>query len=212
MNKNEKFVITINRELGSGGRTVGSILAKKLGVPFYDKALIRALEEKYNLSVEEIERMKGKSHTWWDDFERIVSVGHGLSFDIDMGKAKEESEKLTTEKIFQAEKEILEGIADAHSCVITGRLAFFVLKNHPNHLRILIQAPMEYRVERVMRKQGLSEKEALKTIKKVDKMRKEYVKKFANTSRYDARNYDLVINMEGKTEEEVADQILSFIG
>ena len=79
MNKNEKFVITINRELGSGGRTVGSILAKKLGVPFYDKALIRALEEKYNLSVEEIERMKGKSHTWWDDFERIVSVGHGLS-------------------------------------------------------------------------------------------------------------------------------------
>jgi cytidylate kinase len=212
MNKNEKFVITINRELGSGGRTVGSILAKKLGVPFYDKALIRALEEKYNLSVEEIERMKGKSHTWWDDFERIVSVGHGLSFDIDMGKAKEESEKLTTEKIFRAEKEIIEGIADAHSCVIAGRLAFFVLRDHPNHLRIFIQAPMKYRLERIMNKKGLSEKEARNIIKEVDEMRKAYVKKFANTSRYDTRNYDLVINVEGKTEEEVADQILSFIG
>ena len=156
--------------------------------------------------------MKGKSRTWWGDFERVVSLGHGLSSHVDLGNAGEESNKLTTEKIFQAEKEILQGIADAHSCVITGRLAFFVLKDHPNHLKILIQAPMEYRVERVMRKQGLSEKEALKTIKKVDKMRKEYVKKFANTSRYDARNYDLVINMEGKTEEEVADQILRFIG
>ncbi len=59
MNKNEKFVITINRELGSGGRTVGRILAEKLGVPFYDKALIKALEEKYHLDTEEIDVLGG---------------------------------------------------------------------------------------------------------------------------------------------------------
>ena len=57
MNKNEKFVITINRELGSGGRTVGRKLAEKLGVKFYDKALIKTLVEKYNLTVEEIEKI-----------------------------------------------------------------------------------------------------------------------------------------------------------
>ena len=60
MNKNEKFVISINRELGSGGRTVGEILARKLGVSFYDKALIKALEEKYNLTAEEIEKLVGR--------------------------------------------------------------------------------------------------------------------------------------------------------
>ena len=60
MNKNEKFVITINRELGSGGRTVGRKLAEKLGVEFYDKALIKALQEKYRLSVDEIEKLKGQ--------------------------------------------------------------------------------------------------------------------------------------------------------
>ena len=49
MNRNEQFVITINRELGSGGRTVGRLVAEKLGVPFLDKALIKALQEKYNL-------------------------------------------------------------------------------------------------------------------------------------------------------------------
>ena len=62
MNKNEKFIITINRELGSGGRTVGEKLAAKLGVPFYDKALIKALTEKYHLTVEEIEKLKGRKH------------------------------------------------------------------------------------------------------------------------------------------------------
>ena len=58
MNKKEKFVITINRELGSGGRTVGRKLAEKLNVGFYDKTLIRELTEKFNLSVEEVEKMK----------------------------------------------------------------------------------------------------------------------------------------------------------
>ena len=208
MNKNEKFVITINRELGSGGRTVGRILAEKLGVPFYDKALIHALEEKYNLTSEEIERLKGRSSNWWTDFERVVSLGHGMCLDTQSSGV----DTVTTSVLFKAEKEILEGIAQAESCVIAGRLAFFVLKAHPNHLSIFIHAPMKNRLERVMRKKNISEKEAAKLIEKVDNMRKEYVKRFAQTSRYDSRNYDLVINMDGKTEEEVAQHILNFIG
>ena len=63
-----------------------------------------------------------------------------------------------------------------------------------------------------MRKQGLSEADAKKVIEKVDKMREEYVKKFSGTSRYDTRNYNLVISMDGKTEEEVVDIILKTIG
>jgi cytidylate kinase len=207
MNKNEKFVITINRELGSGGRTVGRILAEKLGVPFYDKAIINALEEKYNLTSEEIERMKGRSNNWWTDFERVVSLGQGMQLDI----SSENVDKVTTNVLFKAEKEILEGIAHDESCVIAGRLAFFVLRAHPNHLSIFIQAPMKNRLERIMRKKNVSEEEAAKLIEKVDKMRQEYVKRYAHTSRYDSRNYDLVINMDGKTEEEVAQHILNFI-
>ena len=76
MNINEKFVITINRELGSGGRTVGRKLAEKLGVPFYDKALIKALQEKYHLDVDEIEKLKGRSHSWWAEFKRTLTIGY----------------------------------------------------------------------------------------------------------------------------------------
>ena len=60
MNKYEKFVITINRELGSGGRTIGRKLAERLGVKYYDKAVIQGLTEKYGLTVEEIERLKAQ--------------------------------------------------------------------------------------------------------------------------------------------------------
>ena len=214
MNKNEKFVITINRELGSGGRTVGEKLAAKLGVPFYDKALVMGLMEKYHLTVEEIERLKGRNHGWWADFKRALTLGQDTTknvryYQVSMG---DEPDLLTTDEMFKAEKEILKGIADAESCVIAGRSGFFVLKSHPNRLSVLIQASMEHRIARVMRKQGLSREEAEKNIKKVDKMRENYVSHYAKTSRYDTRNYDLVISMDGKTEDEVAEMIYNYIG
>lgn len=210
MNKNEKFLITINRELGSGGRTVGRILAQKLGVPFYDKVLIKALEEKYNLSTEEIERLKSRNRSWWSDFKRVLTVGEDAANSLEYYVGAD-ADLLTTEALFKAEKEILMGIAEEESCVIAGRSAFFILSTHPNHLSILIQASIEHRIERLMKKQNLSWQEALKTINKVDHMREEYVNNYAQTSRYDTRNYDLVINMDGKTEEQVADLILSYI-
>ena len=79
MNKNEKFVITLNRELGSGGRTVGRKLSEKLGVPFFDKALIMALEDKYHLSAEEIEKIKGRKQGWWAEFKRIMFSDENFS-------------------------------------------------------------------------------------------------------------------------------------
>ena len=214
MNKNEKFVITINRELGSGGRTVGEKLAAKLGVPFYDKALIKALTEKYNLTVEEIERLKGRKHGWWADFKRVVGIGQvfinsSKYYEVEMGK---ETELLTTGEMYKVEQEIVKGIAADESCVIAGRTAFYIMKDQPNRMSILIQASLDYRIERVMKKQGLSREEAEKVIKKVDKMRENYVNKYTSTSRYDTRNYDLVISMDGKTEDEVAEMICQYIG
>ena len=77
MKKDEKFVITINRELGSGGRTIARKVADRLGVALYDKVLIKTLEEKYNLTSEEIEKLKGHSHSWWEDFKRVARLGEG---------------------------------------------------------------------------------------------------------------------------------------
>lgn len=212
MNKNEKFVITINRELGSGGRTVGEKLAEKLGVSFYDKAVIMGLEEKYHLTVDEIEKMRNKKHHWWSDFKLVTGIGEGLvSSSRLISEVGKEPDVLTTETMFKAESEILEDIAEVESCVIAGRSGFYVFRNHPNHLRVMIQASLPFRIKRLVRKKGITEEEARKIIEKVDKMRESYVKKFTGTTRYDTRNYDIVISADGKTEDQIVDQILLYI-
>jgi cytidylate kinase len=211
MNKNVKFVITINRELGSGGRTVGRKLAERLGVEFYDKAVIKGLEEQYHLTVEEIERLKGQKQGWWSDIKRIMFVSPGIHSNYYIPRKGDEPDMLDTDQLFEAETEILKGIAEEESCVIAGRSGFHVFNKHPNHVSILIQASLPFRLERVMRKQGLSEKEALKAINKVDQMRENYVKKHTGTSRYDTRNYDIVIKADGKTEDEIVDIIMMYL-
>ena len=211
MNKNEKFVITINRELGSGGRTVGRILAEKLGVPYYDKALTKPLEEKFDMSIDQIEELKGTNRSWWESIKRVLILGEDAANSSEYYD-EEKKELITSEAVLKAEKEILQSIANEESCVIAGRSAFFVTNGHQNRLNILIQASMESRLKRVMAKQGISEKEAKKIIKEVDETREEYMKNNAHTSRYDTRNYDLVIKMDGKTEEEAVNVILAYIG
>lgn len=214
MDKNQKYVITINRELGSGGRTVGRKLAEKLNVPFYDKALINELKEKFNLSVEEIEKLKGNKHQWWREIiNTAMYLGQGMNETWYYQRmAGQEQHLLTSSDMFEVEKEVLKNVAEEDSCVIAGRSGFSVFADHPNHLSILIQAPLEHRIQRIMTKQNLSNEEAEKIIKKVDQMRENYVTKYTGKSRYDARNYDLVINMEGKTEDEIVDMILCYIG
>ncbi len=211
MNLKEKFVIAINRELGSGGRTVGEKLAAKLGVEFYDKALVKALEEKYHLTVEEIENLKERKNNWWSDFSRVVSVGETMRQQYYSVAVGDEPKLVTTQQIFKIEKEMLLAMAENGSCVITGRSGFFVFRHHPNHINVLIQAPMEKRIQRLMKKQNMSAEEAEKTIRRIDKMRDNYVTKYTGESRYDTRNYDLVINMDSINEDDAAALIMQYI-
>ncbi|MBP5348183.1 MAG: cytidylate kinase-like family protein [Bacteroidaceae bacterium] len=214
MDLSNKFVITINRELGSGGKTVAKLLADKLGVPFYDKAHLQSLEDKEGLNEEKIENLKAKKRKWWPDLKRVVELDGGFAVSIyDHLPNFAVPEKDDTDNKFRTEQEILKGIVDAESCVVAGRCSFVTFKDHPNHLHIWIQSPMECRVERVMKKKGIASKEeAEKFIKEVDKLCDDYAKRHTGVSRYDPRNYDLVISMQGKTEEQAVDIILNYIG
>ena len=213
MKRNEKFVIAINRELGSGGRTVGRKLAERLHVEFYDKALIKTLEERYSLSVEEIEKLKGQSHNWLAELKRALFASEGIAVTSNYILAVPGDKPIqpTTYDMFKAEQEILKSIAAEESCVVAGRSGFYVFRDHPNHLSVLIQASIPFRIERVTLKQNMTREQAVKTIEQIDKMRENYIKEFTKTSRYDTRNYDLVITADGKTEDQIVDIIMKYI-
>ena len=205
MKKNEKFVITINRELGSGGRTVGRLLAERLQVKYYDKALIEQLTKKFNISVEEIERIKGQKKTWWNEFNNYYKA---LNSTV---KPMEAETVISTNILFNTEKDILTTLAEEESCVVAGRSGFLVFRDHPNHLNVFIEASMEHRIERLVRKKNIMRQEAIDIINKVDKEREIFIQKYEDTSRYDTRNYHLIINMDELSEEGAVDVIMSYI-
>lgn len=213
MNTNEKFVITISRELGSGGRTVGRKLAAALDVRYSDKELIGKLMKQFNLTASGIEQLKGKKKNWIADFITFVAPVPkvGMLVDTDSRYVQEFRPDLTTDDLFKAETEILEGIAEEGSCVIAGRSGFFVLKDRPNKLDIFITASPEHRIERVMRKQHLSREEAAAAIESVDKARDNYVQRYTGKSRNDARSYDLCLSMDNLSEDDAVELILSYI-
>jgi cytidylate kinase len=119
--------------------------------------------------------------------------------------------KLDNASMFETEKHILQEIATQTSCVIAGRTGFMIFREWPNHLNIFIQASMEHRVQRVMRRQNVSEKEAREIIAKLDASRETYIKKYEDTSRYDTRNYQLVISMDDLSEDDAVDVIMAYI-
>ena len=206
MNKNEKFVITVNRELGSGGRTVGRKLAEKLEVKYCDKAVIEGLTLKFGLSPERIEEIKAQKKSWWNDINNYYQTL------VNSASMPMEAEvKLDNASMFETEKRILQELATQSSCVVAGRAGFLVFREWPNHVNIFIQASMENRIARVMQKQQLSREETIAAIEKVDKGRETYIQKYAETSRYDTRNYDLVLNMDGLTEDDAVEIIMCYL-
>lgn len=212
MNTLEPFVITISREVGSGGHTVGSILAEKLNVRYCDKQLIESLEKEFGLSANAIENLKGQKKNWLADFiSRVSPMPSAEALGVDPKFSQEFRINVTTDDIYKAEVEILHGIAEMGSCVIAGRSGFFALRDHPNKLNVFISASLRFRVDRIMRKQNLSEESALAVIKGVNEARENYIQRYAGVSRYDLRNYDIALVADGHTEEELADIIISYI-
>ena len=206
MNKNEKFVITINREVGTGGRTIGRKLAEKLSVKYCDKAIVDGLTQKFGLNIQRIEEIKAQKKSWWNDINNYYNILVNST-----SQPMEAEVKIDNASMFETEKHILQEIATQTSCVIAGRTGFMIFREWPNHLNIFIQASMEHRVQRIMRRQNVDENEARDIIARLDKSRETYIKKYEDTSRYDTRNYQLVISMDDLSEDDAVDVIMSYI-
>lgn len=181
----KKFVVTIGREFGTGGRQIAVELAKILGVELYDKGLLQQLEERYNLTQEEIDKIKGMKKSWW--FETI------------------------SQDLYNDEEFIVRSLAEKESCVILGRTGFHIFRDNPNAFKVFLIADMAYRRDKVARRLNINEGSADLLINKVDEARENFTNTFSGKSRYDARNYDLVLNVAGLEAKEIAEFIAACV-
>ena len=196
--ENRKFIITINREAGTGGHEIAEKVSEMLNIKIYDKTFLAHILEKFNLTPEEAEEIKASKPNWWTEFCRFYKQ-FGATASI-----TDENYEVNSQQLYYAEAKTLRDLAEQESCIIVGRTGFHVFKDTPDTIRIFLIANMERRVERMMKKRNLDEKEARKKIEELDKARENFTKTFAGVSRYDARNYDFVINVTPFTTDQVA--------
>ena len=168
--------------------------------------VIDGLTQKFGLSPERIEEIKAQKKSWWNDINNYYqTLVNSASYPM------EAEVKLDNASMFETEKSILQEIATQTSCVIAGRTGFMVFREWPNHLSVFIQASLEHRIQRIMRRRNVSEQEARDVIAKMDATREAYIKKYEETSRYDTRNYQLVISMDELSEDDAAEIIIDYI-
>jgi len=196
--ENQKIVITINREAGSGGKEIALKLGELLGFKVYGKEILASILDKYHLSEEQVEKIKAERPNWWSEFCRFYK-----QFGTTAAIAYETFE-VNSKQLYYEESRILRNLAEQESCIIVGRTGFHIFKDNPNAIRIFLIARPEARIARLMKKQGIDEKKAREIMERLDKARENYTQAFAEVSRYDARNYDIVLNVSPFTTDQIA--------
>ena len=127
MNPKEPFVITISREIGSGGRTIGRILSQKLHTLYFDKDLIHSLEERFNLTASGIEKLKAQKKNWLSEFIQFVTpMPSAKTLGVDSSFTHEFRIDVTPDDIYKAETEILKELAREGSCFAAAPFRIFV--------------------------------------------------------------------------------------
>ena len=197
----EKKIITISREFGSGGRTVGRMIAEHLGIPFYDKELVDqvALESGFapNFVEEHGEHSPGKSLFSYAFIPQgVPGVMNGLS---------------TADFLWNIQCSVILQLADKGSCVIVGRNADYILKDRPDCLHAYIHADMDFRADRIVRLYGESEKSPQARLQEKDKRRRANYQHYTGRAWGQAQNYDICLDSGRLGVEQCADIIIGMI-
>lgn len=195
-------IITISREYGSAGRTVGELVAKKLGIPFYDKELVNAMAEEC-----------GFSHDFIEDIGEYASVTNSFLFSIAISSRLEGGINMmsSADQLYAAQASYIRELAEKGPCVIVGRCADYILRENSDVLHAFIYADMDFRVKHMAEHYGKPEHAMPKWLKEKDNRRKVYYKHYTGRNWGDPHNYDVCLSTSSIGIEQAAKTILELV-
>lgn len=200
----KNFVITIARQYGSGGRTVGEMLANKLNIHYYDKELMKLASDDSGINealfVNADETVKSSSL-----FRIAKNVYNGELI------PPESDDFTSTNNLFNYQAKIIRKLAEEESCVIMGRCADYVLKDYDNVLSVFVHAPHDFCMKQAALKHGMNEKELERLLAKTDKSRADYYKYHTGREWTDARNYDLCLDSSKLGFDRCVEEIIAYM-
>ena len=179
------MVITVGRQYGSGGREIGTMLANRLNITYYDDLLLKEAAKESGLC-EELFRS-------FD--ERPRSLLYSIAIDpYAFATNRSMPGGSIEQQVYLATYDTIKKLAERGPCVLIGRCADYALKDRSDVLRLFITAPLESRIARVAQRNGISEDEARERIRRTDKSRASYYNYYSSKDWGDARSYDLCID------------------
>lgn len=200
----EKYVITVGRTFGSGGRELGRIIAERLGIGFYDKQLLVKAAEKAGYDIayfehadERVPRILGSTIPFSMGFYPISWLG-------DTGGG--------ATRVYKAQCDFINDLADNEPCVIVGRSADYILRNRPNVVNIFVHAPVDVCVERIIRRcDSATPAQAKALAERTNKLRANFYNFFTDKEWGNARSYDLCFDSSLMPLEDIADLVISYV-
>ena len=200
----KNVVIAIARQYGSGGRTVGEMLSKRLEIPFYDKDLARIASEESGINEalfvntdEKVKNIKRFSLTKNAYSGELLSPG---------------SDNFTSEdNLFNYQAKVIRDLAEKEPCVIMGRCANYILKDYDNVLSVFVHAPMDFCMEQAAKKHSMTPAELKKYIIRTDKHRADYYKYHTGIEWTDARYYDLCLDSSKLGFDRCVEEIIAYM-
>ncbi len=198
------YVITIARGYGSGGRTIGKMLSEELGIPYYDRDLLRFASDDSGIN----EQLFAKA-----DEKLKKSLLFRIASNVYKGELipPDSDDFVSNDNLFNYQAKIIKELAENETCIIIGRCADFILKDNPNVVRVFVHAPLEDCVKTLKDMFGKPEKELEKQIASIDKHRAEYYKYYTGRNWEDAKNYDLCLNSSNLGFQKCVEIVKSYL-
>lgn len=170
-------VITVARDFGAEGHEIGKMLSVELGIPFYDNEVLVRASERSGASM-----------------DVVAAYDERISAEMSAFLPDRVDARTTGDKLFKLVSNVIQDLGSAGPCIIEGRLSDWILRDNPNRIAVLVTAPLDARVEIVRRKRGMGEKEAKKLVKRMQKGRELFYKRYSNGKCLMHDHKDLVVN------------------
>ena len=205
MAQEEKYVITIGRQYGSGGREIGKLVADALGICYYDKELLTEAAKSSGVNQELFEAADERTPSF---FSNLWAFNLGFN----SGAYLLGNTALSDDSIYSAQCSVMKELAEKSSCVIVGRSADYVLRSHPRLISVFIHASLDARVKRIIGRKDCETADAAKSLAtKKDKLRASYYNFYTDKTWGDAASYDLSIDSSKLSSQEVCKMIIDYV-
>ena len=201
--KNQHHVITIGRQLGSGGSAMGKAIAEHFGFEYIDKEILVKAAAILDADEENLELVD-------ENVSALTAMARSAAFE--MPYIAKEWYIPTSDQLFKTQTEIMRESVEKGPCVIIGRCASYLFRHYEKHTSIFLQANMDSRIKRLEKTldKKLSEKKAVHDIEKQDRERAQYYNTFTGKKWLDLRQYDLVLDTSPFSDEEIKDILFHY--